>query len=157
SGRVLTMRTERELYEHLGYAFIPPELRENAGELEAARLGELPALVELGDLRGDLHSHTTWSDGRASVEEMALAAVARGYEYLAVCDHSQRLREGRLEQQGEEIRALAERLRPFRLLRGVEVNIRADGSLDLPDEQLAELDWVVASVHSGFDKAPTER
>jgi len=158
TGSVFTARTEEELYDHLGYAFIPPELRENAGELEAARAGELPALVEVGDLRGDLHSHTTWSsDGKNTAEEMALAARDRGYEYLAVTDHSHYLRDGRMEEQDEELRELNERLAPFRLLRGVEVNIRTDGTLDLPDEVLAERDWVVASIHSGLNKNHTER
>ena len=157
SGEVVTARTEEELYAYLGYAFIPPELRENAGELEAAREHALPELVELADLRGDLHTHSTWSDGRATIAEMAAAARARGYAYLAVCDHSQRLREGRLQAQWEEIDALSERLRPFRLLKGVEVNIRADGSLDLADAELAALDWVMASVHSSFDRDPTGR
>ena len=151
-------RSEEELYAFLGYQFIPPELRENRGELEAARRGELPErLVEHGDLRGDLHTHTTWSDGRNSIEEMALAARERGYEYLAICDHAQRLRGGGLERQAEEIEALRERVAPLRLLRGVEVNVRADGSLDLADDQLAGCDWVVASVHSGFDRDPTGR
>ncbi|MBI4172797.1 MAG: DNA polymerase/3'-5' exonuclease PolX [Actinobacteria bacterium] len=157
TGEVVTASTEEELYAYLGYAFIPPELRENAGELEAARAAALPVLVEPGDLRGDLHTHSTWSDGRATIAEMAAAARARGYAYLAVCDHSQRLREGRLQAQWEEIDALNERLKPFRLLKGVEVNIRADGSLDLPDGALAALDWVMASVHSSFDRDPTGR
>ena len=158
SGETFTARTEEELYEHLGYAYIPPELRENAGELESARRGELPDLVELGDLRGDLHAHTTWSaDGRNTVEEMAVAAIARRYAYLAITDHSHYLREGRLEQQTAEIDSLNERLAPFRLLRGVEVNIRADGDLDLPDEVLAEREWVVASIHSGLGRNQTER
>ena len=157
TGEVVTARTEEELYAYLGYAFIPPELRENAGELEAARAQALPELVELGDLRGDLHTHSTWSDGRATIAEMAAAASARGYAYLAVCDHSQRLREGRLQAQWEEIDALNEGLPRFRLLKGVEVNIRADGSLDLADEELAALDWVMASVHSSFDRDPTGR
>ncbi len=155
---VYTARTEEELYAFLGYQFIPPELREDGGELEAARRGELPELVALADLKGDLHSHSTWSaDGKASIEEMALAARARGYRYLAVTDHSHYLREGRLEAQRAEIEALSERVAPFRVLRGIEVNIRADGSLDILDEQLAELDWVVASIHSGFDRDPTGR
>ena len=155
---VFQTRSEEELYAFLGYQFIPPELRENRGELEAARRGELPErLVEHGDLRGDLHTHTTWSDGRNSIEEMALAARERGYEYLAICDHAQRLRGGGLERQAEEIEALRERVAPLRLLRGVEVNVRADGSLDLADDQLAGCDWVVASVHSGFDRDPTGR
>ena len=88
TGEVFTAADEEELYAHLGYAYIPPELRENGGELEAARDGELPALVERGDLRGDLHSHSTWSDGKATIEEMARAAQALGHEYLAMCDHS---------------------------------------------------------------------
>ena len=100
SGELFTTRDEAELYARLGYAYIPPELRENSGELEAARRGELPALVELADLRGDLHSHTTWSDGKATLEQMVDAARARGYEYLAVCDHAQRLRGDLLGQAG---------------------------------------------------------
>jgi DNA polymerase (family 10) len=158
SGEVHTFGAEEELYEWLGYEFIPPELRESAGELEAARRGELPALVEEGDLRGDLHAHTTWSaDGKNAMEEMGLAAKARGYSYLAITDHSHYLRDGRLEAQAEELAALAERLKPFRLLHGIEVNIRANGSLDVPDESLAGLDWVVASIHAAFSTAPTDR
>jgi DNA polymerase (family X) len=158
SGGVLTHRDEKELYERLGYAYIPPELRENAGELEAAREGRLPKLVELGDLKGDLHSHSTWSaDGHATIEEMATAARERGYQYLAVTDHSHYLRDGRLEGQDREIEVLNERLAPFRLLKGVEANIRADRTLDVPDEILAERDWVVASIHSAFDRDPTGR
>ncbi len=158
SGKVLTAETEEELYEYLGYQFIPPELRENHGELEAARSGDLPVLVELGDLRGDLHSHSTWSaDGKNSIEEMALAARDRGYSYLAVTDHSHYLHEGRLEQQWKEINALQETLGRFRLLKGIEVNIRVDGSLDASDEDLAACDWVVASVHSGLARDVTER
>ena len=158
SGEVRTFTTEEELYEWLGYQFVPPELREAAGELEAARRGELPALVEESDLRGDLHAHTTWSaDGKATMEEMALAAKARAYSYLAITDHSHYLREGRLEAQAKELAALNERLKPFRLLHGVEVNIRANGTLDVPDETLAGLDWVVASIHAAFSTSPTER
>jgi DNA polymerase (family 10) len=158
SGEVHTFGAEEELYEWLGYEFIPPELRESAGELEAARRGELPALVEEGDLRGDLHAHTTWSaDGKNATEEMGLAAKARGYSYLAITDHSHYLRDGRLEAQAEELAALAERLKPFRLLHGIEVNIRANGSLDVPDESLAGLDWVVASIHAAFSTSPTDR
>ena len=158
TGEVVTFATERELYDHLGYAYIPPELRENGGELKAARAGELPRLVELGDLRGDLHSHSTWSsDGKDTIEAMAAAAIERGYEYLALTDHSHYLREDRLERQWEEVAALSERLAPFRILRGIEVNIRADGSLDVPDETMAELDWVIASLHQAFDKEPTAR
>jgi DNA polymerase (family X) len=158
TGDVFQTRDEAELYEHLGYTFIPPELRENRGELEVARRGELPELVELRDLRGDLHSHTTWSsDGHNSVEEMALTARDRGYRYLAVTDHSHYLRGGRLEAQWKEIEAVNARLKPFRLLRGIEVNIRADGTVDVPDETLAACEWVMASLHSAFERSPTER
>jgi DNA polymerase (family X) len=158
TGDIFQTRDEAELYDHLGYAFIPPELRENRGELEAARRGELPELVELLDLRGDLHSHTTWSsDGHNSVEEMALTARERGYRYLAITDHSHYLRDGRLEAQWKEIEAVNAHLKPFRLLRGIEVNIRADGSVDVPDETLAACEWVMASLHSAFERSPTER
>jgi len=157
TGEEFMAADEEELYTHLGYAYIPPELRENGGELEAARKGELPALVERADLRGDLHCHSTWSDGKATIEQMALAAQALGHEYLALCDHSPRLREGRLRAQWEEIDALNERLAPFRILKGIEVNIRANGELDVADDVLATLDWVMASVHASFDKEPTER
>ena len=149
---------EEALYRFLGYAYIPPELRENCGELDAARAGTLPKLVELGDLRGDLHTHTDWSsDGKNTLEEMVTAAIARGYEYYAITDHSHYLREGRLEAQGEQIAELQERVAPFRILRGVEVNIRADGTLDMTDENLATLDWVVASIHAAREKNPFER
>ncbi|HKP18517.1 MAG TPA: DNA polymerase/3'-5' exonuclease PolX [Gaiellaceae bacterium] len=158
SGVVHTFRGEPELYDFLGYEFIPPELRENAGELEAARRRELPVLVEESDLRGDLHAHTTWSaDGKGTMEEMALAARARGYSYLAITDHSHYLREGKVESQAKELAALNERLKPFRLLRGIEVNIRANGTLDVDDGVLAGLDWVVASIHAAFLTNPTER
>jgi DNA polymerase (family X) len=155
---VVTHSDEKALYAYLGYQFVPPELREHTGELEAARVGTLPRLVELRDLKGDLHAHTTWSsDGHHTVEEMARAAIARGYDYLAVTDHSHYLREGRMEQQAREIDDLNAALAPFRLLKGVEANIRADGTLDVSDEELARLDWVVASLHSAFAKSPTER
>jgi DNA polymerase (family 10) len=157
TGEEFTAADEEELYAHLGYAYIPPELRENSGELVAARDGSLPALVERSDLRGDLHSHSTWSDGKASIEQMARAAQALGHEYLAMCDHSPRLRDGRLQQQWEEIDALNEALAPFRILKGIEVNIRANGELDVADDVLEQLDWVMASVHTSFDKDPTER
>jgi DNA polymerase (family 10) len=153
TGEELTYDNEADVYERLGYQFIPPELRENAGELQAARKGELPALVELADIKGDLHSHTTYSDGRDTLEQMALAARARGYAYLAVTDHPR----GTLAEQDLEIDALNERLKPFKLLKGIEVNIRIDGSLSLPDDVLSERDWVIASLHAAFDRNPTER
>jgi DNA polymerase (family 10) len=153
SGEELTYADEADVYERLGYEFIPPELRENAGELEAARKGELPKLVELVDIKGDLHSHTTYSDGREPLERMALAARERGYAYLAITDHPR----GSLAEQDLEIDALNERLKPFKLLKGIEVNIRIDGSLSLSDEVLAERDWVIASLHAAFDRNPTER
>jgi DNA polymerase (family X) len=157
TGEELKHASEEEVYERLGYQWIPPELRENAGELEAARKGELPKLVEQGDVKGDLHMHSTWSDGKASLEAMALGAVARGYAYMAITDHSQRLREGRLAAQDAAVAALNERLAPFRILLGVEVNIRADGSIDMTEDELATRDWVMASLHTSFDKNPTER
>jgi DNA polymerase (family X) len=153
TGEDLTYANEADVYERLGYQFIPPELRENAGELEAARKGELPELVELAQIKGDLHSHTAYSDGRDSLEQMALAARERGYAYLAITDHPR----GSLAEQDLEIDALNERLKPFKLLKGIEVNIRIDGSLSLPDDVLAERDWVIASLHAAFDRNPTER
>ena len=149
----LKFEDEAEVYERLGYEFIPPELRENSGEIEAARNGGLPKLVELGDVKGDLHSHTTWSDGRDTLEQMVLAARARGYSYLAITDHPR----GTLAEQNVDIDKLNEQLKPFRILRGIEVNIRIDGSLSLPDDVLAERDWVIASLHAAFDRNPTER
>lgn len=158
TGETHTFETEEELYAFLGYAFIPPELRESAGELEAAREGRLPALVELADLRGELHCHSSWSsDGKDTIEEMARAARRRGYRFLCVTDHSHALRDGRLHEQWAEIADVDARLRPFRVLRGIEANIRADGTLDVPDDDLASLDWVVASLHTSFDRSPTER
>jgi DNA polymerase (family 10) len=158
SGEVFKTGSEEDLYEFLGYQYVPPELRENLGELEAARKGELPELVELGDLRGDLHAHSTWSsDGKNSIEEMAAEAKSRGYSYLAITDHSHYLREGRLEAQDREIEALEGTLGRVQLLKGIEVNIRADGTLDVDDATLAGRDWVVASLHTAFDKNPTER
>jgi DNA polymerase (family 10) len=148
---------EEDVYRFLGYDWIPPELREDGGELAAARKGELPKLVELSDLRGDLHTHTTWSDGKDPLEAMVDAAVKRGYAYYAVCDHSQRLRGDLLHRQSEQIDSLNELVKPLRILKGIEVNIRPDGTLDVADEDLATRDWVVASVHSRFDHAPLER
>jgi DNA polymerase (family 10) len=157
SGEEHRFAREEDVYRFLGYDWIPPELREDGGELAAARKGELPHLVELSDLRGDLHTHTTWSDGKDSLEAMVEAAVERGYAYYAICDHSQRLRGDLLHQQSEQIDALNDATKALQILKGIEVNIRPDGTLDVADEELATRDWVVASVHSRFDHAPVER
>jgi DNA polymerase (family X) len=157
SGEEHHFAREEDVYRFLGYDWIPPELREDGGELAAARKGELPDLVELSDLRGDLHTHTTWSDGKDSLEAMVDAAIKRGYAYYAICDHSQRLRGDLLQRQSEQIDALNELASPLEILKGIEVNIRPDGTLDVADEELATRDWVVASVHSRFDHAPVER
>ncbi len=140
---------EEAVYRALGVPWCPPELREQPFR------GEPPPLVEVADIRGDLHCHTTWSDGRASVEEMGRAALDRGYEYVAICDHTPAVGAVRgltpddVRRQGEEIAAANELLAPFRVLRGIECDILPDGRLDLPDDVLAELDWVQASVHGG--------
>jgi DNA polymerase (family 10) len=158
SGDVTACATEAEVYERLGYEYVEPELREGRGELKAAREGKLPQLVELGDVRGDLHSHTTLSDGRNSLAEMAAAARDRGYEYLAITDHSashgfgDHVTPERLWERIEEVAAWneANTSKKFRLLAGSEINIGLDGSLDYPDDLVAALDWVVASVHTSF-------
>jgi DNA polymerase (family 10) len=156
SGEVMRCATEAEVYERLGLAYIEPELREGRGEIRASAEGSLPDLVELSDIRGDLHCHTTLSDGRNTLEEMAEAARARGYSYLAVTDHSASHGFGNdvpadaLWRRIEEIRAFNAGRRGFRLLAGSEVNVLPDGSLDYPDDLLAELDWVIASVHTSF-------
>jgi DNA polymerase (family X) len=151
---------EHGVYRALGIPYVPPELR------EAPYRGELPQLVEISDIRGDLHCHTTWSDGTESVESMALAAIGRGYEYLAICDHTPAVGAVRgltaddLRRQAPEIAAANEALAPFRVLRGTECDVLLDGQLDLPDSMLAELDWVQASVHGGQrlpKKEQTER
>ena len=147
---------EAAVYRALGLPYCPPELRELAGA--SAPVG----LVEVSDLRGDLHCHTTWSDGRASLREMGLAARDRGYDYLAICDHTPNvgvvpgLDGERLRRQGEEIARANEELAPFRLLRGVECDIRHDGTLDADDDVLAELDWVQLSLHAGQRRSREE-
>jgi DNA polymerase (family X) len=157
-GAVFATEDEEALYAFLGYQFIPPELRENDGELDAARRGELPQLVELSDVRGDLHTHTTWSaDGKNTLEEMVAAAAARGYDYYAITDHSHYLRDGRLAAQLEEIERVRKKFPKLHVLAGVEANIRGNGEVDVPAEELARLDWVVASVHQAPHTRPTER
>ncbi len=156
SGEVELCPTEEAVYERLGYAYIEPELREGRGELKAAREGTLPDLVSLDDIRGDLHSHTTLSDGRNTLEEMAEAGRDRGYAYMAITDHSashgfgDHVTAERLWERIAEIEAWNEGKRGFRLLAGSEVNIGLDGGLDYPDDLLDALDWVVASIHTSF-------
>lgn len=155
-GHEILCSTEEEVYAALGLPWIPPELRENRGEIEAAERGALPRLVEVGDIRGELHAHSTWSDGNASIEAMAEAARARGYRYLVITDHSESLgitgglSVERLQEQRRVIDELNRRWDDFRLLHGAEVEVRADGTLDYPDEVLASLDCVVASLHTGL-------
>ena len=162
TGETARCATEEEVYERLGYAWVPPELREGRGELEAAQAGGLPQLLTVEDLKGDLHCHTVASDGRNSVEEMAQAAMARGYEYLAITDHSathgfgNHVTADALRSQIEVVRRLNERLDGFELLIGTETNILPDGSPDYPDDLLAELDWVMASVHTSFNLPEAE-
>ena len=166
TGEVSRYATEAEVYERLGLAYIEPELREANGEIAAAAAGTLPELVSGEDIRGDLHCHTTISDGHNTLEEMAEAARARGYAYLALTDHSashgfgNHVSAKRLRERIEEVRAFNSGRRGFRLLAGSEVNILPDGSLDYADDLLAELDWAVASVHTSFkisQRAMTER
>jgi len=158
TGEVVTHASEDELYSYLGYEPIAAELREGTDEISAARERALPELVEVADLRGEMHCHSTWSaDGRNTIEEMAREAKTRGFRFLCLTDHSHYLRDGRLEAQWEEIAAVNALVKPFRVLRGIEANIRADGALDVPDDVLAQLDWVIASLHTSFDRSPTER
>jgi DNA polymerase (family 10) len=157
--RRLAGRTEEGVYRALGLRFIPAELREDAGELEAARAGELPSLIEHGALHGDLQVHTNWTDGAETLEAMVEAARARGLEYIAITDHTRDLPmtggldERRLLEQARTIRALDRRFRGIRVLAGAEVNIRKDGSLDVSDEALARLDVVGAAVHAQFSQS----
>jgi len=154
--KLVAGKTEESVYRAVDLPWIPPELRENRGEIEAARAGKLPKLVELKDLRGDLHVHTKATDGHNTLGEMAEAARARGFEYVAITEHSQRLTVAhgldvkRLRQQLEEIDRLNENLKGITLLKGIEVDILEDGRLDLPDDVLGELDLVVGAVHSQF-------
>ncbi len=158
SGVIDKFTTEEAFYERLGLQFIPPELREGQWEVERAEQNAIPRLIEPGDLKGDLHVHTDWSDGHDSIESIALAAKARGYQYIAITDHSagrgiaRGLNEERLRRQIIEIRELNERMDGFRILAGIEVDIRADGTLDLPEDLLAELDIVFAAVHSAMNQ-----
>jgi DNA polymerase (family 10) len=164
SGQSIACATEEEVYERLGMRWIPPELRENRGELEAARDGRLPELIELDDIRGDLHMHTTLSDGHASIEEMAATARGHGYDYIAITEHSAThgfgndVQADALLRQVEHIRGLE--LDGIQVLAGTETNVLPDGSLDYADHVLERLDWVIASVHTSFrlsEKEQTDR
>ena len=156
TGKWIAGRTEEEIYHALGMDWIPPELRENRGEIEAAQQHRLPHLVTLEDIRGNLHTHTKWSDGTDTLEAMVEAAIALGWEYLAITDHSAGLGVAgglsveEVDEQRQVIEALNRRYRPFTILHGTEVNIRSDGTLDYPDEVLARFDFVIAAIHSGF-------
>jgi len=150
-------KTEKEVYRRLGMAWVPPEMREDRGEVEKARKGKLPGLVQLGDIRGDLHCHTRATDGRLSVEQMARAAAELGYEYLSINDHTRHVRVAngldadRLLEQIDEIDRLNERLDGIVIMKSVEVDILKDGSLDLPNDVLSRLDFTVCAVHYSFD------
>ncbi len=153
---------EEDIYEALGLPLIPPEMREGRGEVAAAADGSLPTVLRLGHLKGDLHVHSDWSDGIAGLEELARAAMDRGYEYLGICDHSRSLAIAgglsveRLRRRNAAIDELNASYGSFRLLKGIEVDILKDGSLDYPDEVLRELDVVIASIHSGFRQSKEE-
>lgn len=158
TGKTETFTSEEQIYQRLGLPYIPPELREDSGELAAAERGELPQLITLADVRGDLHSHTDWTDGRASMEDMANAAKDAGFEYLAVTDHSKSatvangLSVERLAEHNEAVRVLDKKLDGIHLLTGTEMDILIDGKMDYPDDALAELDIVLGSIHSYMDQ-----
>lgn len=166
TGKVIASRSEEQVYEKLGLRFIPPELREARGEIEAAREGRLPSLVTVEDLKGDIQMHSTWSDGGVELEEMARAAMKRGYEYIAFTDHSvsvgiaNGLSEERFEKQWKAIDALNEKLKPFRILKSVEAEVRSDGTLDFDRGFFDRFDIVGASIHQRYKQTPeklTER
>lgn len=158
TGKLEKYATEEDFYSRLGLQYIPPEIREGQGEIELAEEHKIPRLLELGDIKGDFHVHTEWSDGKDSIETMALAASARGYEFIAVTDHSgglgvaHGLNAERLMHQLEEIKRVNKKLKGIRIMAGVEVDIRSDGSLDLPQEILHNLDIVIAAVHSAMNQ-----
>ncbi len=149
-------KVEREVYASLGIDWMEPELREDRGEIEAAQEGRLPKLIQESEIKGDLHVHSKYSDGTSSIEEIARVAQKRGYQYVAICDHSKSLKiahgldESRLMKQIEEIDLLNDQLEGFQILKGTEVDILSDGRLDLSEKVLEKLDLVVASIHSGF-------
>ncbi len=152
-------KTEEEMYSALKMKWIPPELREDRGEIESALNDELPELITLSDIKGDFHTHSKWSDGNATIEEMAKAAKKLGYQYIAICDHSQAVKiangltTGRLKKQMDEIDKINSRLKGITILKGTEVDIKTDGNLDFPDSILEKLDIVVAAIHFGFKES----
>jgi DNA polymerase (family 10) len=156
TGKLLEREREIAVYERLGMPWIPPELREDEGEIEAALAGSLPKLVELSDIQGDLHTHTNWTDGTQTLDDMARAAKARGYAYMALTDHTQNLAmtrgltPERLDEQRGLVKRLNQKLAPFVVLHGTEMDILMDGQLDFPDDVLKSLDYVSASIHTGF-------
>jgi DNA polymerase (family X) len=156
TGEVITFRSEEEFFQHFGLPFIPPEVRENKGEVEATK--EELNLLTLDDIKGDLHMHTTWSDGAQSLEEMVLRAREKGYEYIAITDHSKFLRvangldESRLRKQREEIERMKEKYKDIHIFAGIEMDILPDGSLDFSNDFLKEMDFVIASIHSSFNQ-----
>jgi DNA polymerase (family 10) len=159
---VIAGEQENEIYDKLGMAYIPPELREDNGEIEAALEKRLPKLVEISDIRGDLHIHTTWSEGDHSIEEMAEKGIELGYDYIAICDHTKGLQiangldENRFKNQFKEIDKINKKLERIEILKGAEVNINSEGNLDLSNSILEELDVVIASIHSGFKSTKNE-
>ncbi|MGH2441557.1 MAG: DNA polymerase/3'-5' exonuclease PolX [Chloroflexota bacterium] len=162
TGKLTPFSDEREFYAALDLDYVPPELREGTGEIQAARKRSLPDLISVADIRGDLHMHTDWSDGALPVEEMVVAAQAHGYEYLAITDHSGGmalaggLNEERIGQQYLRLEEVRKLVPGIHILAGSEVDIKRDGTLDFPNEVLAKLDWVIASVHSGFNQSRQE-
>lgn len=155
-------KTEEEVFKSVSLPYIPPEIREDWGEIEAAQKGKLPHLVELKDIRGDLHVHSNWTDGRSTIEEMAKAAQKFGYQYIALCDHSPTigitngLTPERIQKQKEEIEKLNKKFKGFKILRGAEVDIRSNGKLDFEDDILKELDIVIGAVHTKFTQSKEE-
>jgi DNA polymerase (family 10) len=161
--RRIAGESEEEIYQKLGLAYVPPEMREDRGEIALAKENKIPQLVTVADIRGDLHVHSDWTDGTATIEEMAAAARACGYAYMALTDHSRRqtmshgLDPARVARQAREIDRINAKLEDFTILKGIEVDILKDGALDLPDSTLAKLDVVIASVHSFFDLTREEQ
>ena len=154
TGRAEKFATEEAFYDRLGLQYIPPEIREGEREIEKAAKGEIPELLKLSDMRGELHVHTDWSDGKNTIEEMVLAAKARGYEYIGIADHSYGGRIARGEgytEQRREIELLNRKIEGIHILSGGEVNVMPDGNLEIPDEMLSQMDFVIAAVHHKLD------